>query len=101
MKKYLQDDICNNPRLFRTWQEKLATEDERTIAQAWRLQCHSFRLVTRIRTAIYAGRVLYNSKKNYMEPETLPVWQYGLGFFQAGGTKLEKCLHKNQQPQRK
>ena len=40
MKNYLQDDICNNPRLFRTWQEKLAAEDERTIAQAWRLQCN-------------------------------------------------------------
>ena len=40
MKNYLQDDICNNPRLFRTWQEKLAAEDEGTIAQAWRLQCH-------------------------------------------------------------
>ena len=40
MKNYLQDDICNNPRLFRTWQEKLAAEDEGTIAQAWRLQYH-------------------------------------------------------------
>ena len=29
------------------------------------------------------------------------VWQYGLWSFQAGGTKLERFLHKNQQTQRK
>ena len=29
------------------------------------------------------------------------VWQYGLWRFQAGGTKLERFLHKNQHTQRK
>ena len=29
------------------------------------------------------------------------VWQYGLWSFQAGGTKLERFLHKNQHTQRK
>ena len=29
------------------------------------------------------------------------LWQYGLWSFQAGGTKLEKFLHKNQHTQRK
>ena len=29
------------------------------------------------------------------------LWQYGLWSFQAGGTKLERFLHKNQQTQRK
>ena len=29
------------------------------------------------------------------------VWQYGLWSFQAGGTKLERFLHKNQKTQRK
>ena len=29
------------------------------------------------------------------------IWQYGLWSFQAGGTKLERCLHKNRQTQRK
>ena len=31
----------------------------------------------------------------------LSVWQYGLWSFQAGGTKLERFLHKNQHTQRK
>ena len=30
-----------------------------------------------------------------------PIWQYGLWSFQAGGTKLERFLHKNQHAQRK
>ena len=29
------------------------------------------------------------------------VWQYGLWSFQAGDTKLERFLHKNQHTQRK
>ena len=29
------------------------------------------------------------------------LWQYGLWSFQAGGTKLERFLHKNQHTQRK
>ena len=29
------------------------------------------------------------------------IWQYGLWSFQAGGTKLERFLHKNQHTQRK
>ena len=29
------------------------------------------------------------------------LWQYGLWSFQAGGTKLERFLHKNQPTQRK
>ena len=29
------------------------------------------------------------------------LWQYGLWSFQAGGTKLESCLHKNQHTQKK
>ena len=29
------------------------------------------------------------------------VWQYGLSSFQAGDTKLERFLHKNQHTQRK
>ena len=29
------------------------------------------------------------------------VWQYGLWSFQAGGTKLERFLRKNQHTQRK
>ena len=29
------------------------------------------------------------------------IWQYGLWSFQAGGTKLERFLHKNQYTQRK
>ena len=28
------------------------------------------------------------------------VWQYGLWSFQTGGTKLERCLPKNQHTQR-
>jgi fatty-acid desaturase len=32
---------------------------------------------------------------------TYKVWQYGLWSFQAGGTKLERFLHKNQHSQRK
>ena len=30
-----------------------------------------------------------------------PVWQYGLWSFQAGDTKLERFLNKNQHTQRK
>ena len=30
-----------------------------------------------------------------------PIWQYGLWSFQAGGSKLERFLHKNQHTQRK
>ena len=30
-----------------------------------------------------------------------PIWQYGLWSFQAGGTKLERFLPKNQHTQRK
>ena len=30
-----------------------------------------------------------------------PLWQYGLRSFQAGGTKSERFLHKNQHTQRK
>ena len=29
------------------------------------------------------------------------LWQYGLWSFQAGGTKLERFLHKNEHTQRK
>ena len=29
-----------------------------------------------------------------------PLWQYGLLSFQAGGTKLERFLHKNQHTMR-
>ena len=29
------------------------------------------------------------------------LWQYGFWSFQVGGTKLERCLHKNQHTQRK
>ena len=29
------------------------------------------------------------------------IWQYGLWSFQAGGTKLERFLHKNQHTQSK
>ena len=29
------------------------------------------------------------------------LWQYGLWSFQAGGTKLERYLHKNQHTERK
>ena len=29
------------------------------------------------------------------------IWQYGLWSFQAGGTKLERFLHKNQHTHRK
>ena len=35
------------------------------------------------------------------EPRTATVWQYGLGSFQTGGTKLERFLPKNQHTQRK
>ena len=31
----------------------------------------------------------------------LLLWQYGMWSFQAGGTKLEKALPKNQHTQRK
>ena len=31
----------------------------------------------------------------------VPLWQYRLWSFQAGGTKLERFLHKNQHTQRK
>ena len=37
---------------------------------------------------------------NGMEVYTM-LWQYGLWSFQAGGTKLERSLHKNQHTQRK
>ena len=30
-----------------------------------------------------------------------PIWQYGLWSFQAGDTKLERFLHKNQHAQKK
>ena len=30
-----------------------------------------------------------------------PIWQYGLWSFQAGSTKLERILPKNQHTQRK
>ena len=33
--------------------------------------------------------------------QTLSLWQYGFWSFQAGGTKLERFLHKNQHTQRK
>ena len=32
---------------------------------------------------------------------TCVIWQYGLSSFQVGGTKFERCLPKNQHPQRK
>jgi hypothetical protein len=37
----------------------------------------------------------------YDGPLCSQLWQYGLWSFQAGGTKLERFLHKNQHTQRK
>ena len=34
-----------------------------------------------------------------MRERALCLWQYGLWSFQAGGTKLERFLHKNQHTQ--
>ena len=40
------------------------------------------------------GNRLYSKEKS-------TVWQYGLWSFQAGGTKLDRFLPKNQHTQRK
>ena len=39
--------------------------------------------------------------KQLVNSYVYPLWQYGLWSFQAGGTKLERFLHKNQHTQRK
>ena len=40
-------------------------------------------------------------KPYYLLEWILRLWQYGLWSFQAGGTKLERFLHKNQHTQMK
>ena len=40
-------------------------------------------------------------KQHQFQESALSLWQYGLWSFQAGGTKLERFLHKNQHTQRK
>ena len=53
------------------------------------------------------GKTMSLTKCAWPRPKRLSVskvpnkWQYGLWSFQAGGTKLERFLHKNQHTQRK
>ena len=44
---------------------------------------------------------IFEVKPKYLNKSISELWQYGLWSFQAGGTKLERFLHKNQHTQRK
>jgi hypothetical protein len=52
----------------------------------------------KIDTMIVQVSTLFLTSVKY---QAYPLWQYGLWIFQAGGTKLERFLHKNQHTQRK